>query len=486
VFTPAKFDDPDFGATSVRLYFRRYLGTLDIRSAYLNVITINQHQDIRDLDGFTLIHIKFFDLDDIASFDLILLATGIDYRVHSSTLHDLRGSPGLSLKGADSKEFALWLQAENPVFYIFTKNQSPRMAISPNSWQNGAIERPICHPVYTIAVKYPEAIAIQRPEMDIKTIRALIKEDMDQVDTLIQQRLYSDVGLIDQLGHYIVNSGGKRLRPALLLLSAKMFSYTGNQYINLAAIIEFIHTATLLHDDVVDASLMRRGKATANQRWGNEASVLVGDFVYSRAFQMMVDTDSMHVMQIMSDATNTIAEGEVQQLVNRHDPDTTEASYLAVIHNKTAKLFEAAAQLGAVLCNRPGQEEIAMANYGRHLGTAFQLIDDVLDYSSSSSELGKNIGDDLAEGKPTLPLLYAMWHGTAEQSSIIRSAIENGGLENIATINNAIETTGAIAYTAGLARQEANMGIEALDIFPDSEYLDALYSLAKFSVDRSS
>jgi octaprenyl-diphosphate synthase len=265
-----------------------------------------------------------------------------------------------------------------------------------------------------------------------------------------------------------------------------MFSYTGNQYINLAAIIEFIHTATLLHDDVVDASLMRRGKATANQRWGNEASVLVGDFVYSRAFQMMVDTDSMHVMQIMSDATNTIAEGEVQQLVNRHDPDTTETSYLAVIHNKTAKLFEAAAQLGAVLCNRPGQEEIAMANYGRHLGTAFQLIDDVLDYSSSSSELGKNIGDDLAEGKPTLPLLYAMWHGTAEQSSIIRSAIENGGLENIATINNAIETTGAIAYTAGLARQEANMGIEALDIFPDSEYLDALYSLAKFSVDRSS
>ncbi|MEE8321429.1 MAG: octaprenyl diphosphate synthase [Gammaproteobacteria bacterium] len=322
--------------------------------------------------------------------------------------------------------------------------------------------------------------------MDIKTIRALIKEDMDQVDTLIQQRLYSDVGLIDQLGHYIVNSGGKRLRPALLLLSAKMFSYTGNQYINLAAIIEFIHTATLLHDDVVDASLMRRGKATANQRWGNEASVLVGDFVYSRAFQMMVDTDSMHVMQIISDATNTIAEGEVQQLVNRHDPDTTEASYLAVIHNKTAKLFEAAAQLGAVLCNRPGQEEIAMANYGRHLGTAFQLIDDVLDYSSSSSELGKNIGDDLAEGKPTLPLLYAMWHGTAEQSSIIRSAIENGGLENIATINNAIETTGAIAYTAGLARQEANMAIEALDIFPDSEYLDALYSLAKFSVDRSS
>ncbi len=321
--------------------------------------------------------------------------------------------------------------------------------------------------------------------MDLQSIRALISDDMAQVDALIQKRLHSNVDLINQLDHYIVNSGGKRLRPTLLLLCARLFSYIGTQHINLAAIIEFIHTATLLHDDVVDASLLRRGQVTANQRWGNQASVLVGDFVYSRAFQMMVDTDSIHVMQIMSDATNTIAEGEVQQLINCHDPDTTEERYLAVIYNKTAKLFEAAAQLGAVICNRPDQDEIALANYGRHLGTAYQLIDDVLDYSSSSSELGKNIGDDLAEGKPTLPLLYAMWHGTADQSGIIRSAIQNGGLDNIAEIKNAIETTGAIEYTAGLARQEADEAIAALEGLPDSDYLEALYVLAKFSVDRS-
>ncbi len=334
-------------------------------------------------------------------------------------------------------------------------------------------------------MKHSDATAIKQPEMDLQSIRALISDDMALVDTLIQKRLHSNIDLINQLDHYIVNSGGKRLRPTLLLICARLFSYIGTQHINLAAIIEFIHTATLLHDDVVDASLLRRGQATANQRWGNQASVLVGDFVYSRAFQMMVDTDSIHVMQIMSDTTNTIAEGEVQQLINCHDPDTTEERYLAVIYNKTAKLFEAAAQLGAVICNRPNQDEIALANYGRHLGTAYQLIDDVLDYSSSSSELGKNIGDDLAEGKPTLPLLYAMWHGTADQSGIIRSAIQNGGLDNIAEIKNAIETTGAIAYTAGLARQEADEAIEALEGLPDSDYLEALYALAKFSVDRS-
>jgi octaprenyl-diphosphate synthase len=349
-----------------------------------------------------------------------------------------------------------------------------------------AFESRTCHLAYTIALKHSDATAIKQPEMDLQSIRALINDDMTHVDALIQKRLFSNIDLIDQLGHYLVNSGGKRLRPMLLLLSARLFSYTGTQHINLAAIIEFIHTATLLHDDVVDASLLRRGQVTANQRWGNEASVLVGDFVYSRAFQMMVETDSMHVMQIMSDTTNTIAEGEVQQLINCHDPDTTEERYLAVIYNKTAKLFEAAAQLGAVICNRPNQDEIALANYGRHLGTAYQLIDDVLDYSSSSSELGKNIGDDLAEGKPTLPLLYAMWHGTEEQSGIIRSAIQNGGLDNIAEIKNAIETTGAIAYTAGLARQEANEAIAALEGLPDSDYLEAFYALAKFSVDRSS
>jgi octaprenyl-diphosphate synthase len=260
-------------------------------------------------------------------------------------------------------------------------------------------------------VNHNEATAEKTEIMNIDRIRELIATDMDNVDELIEKSLYSEINLIDQLGHHIINSGGKRLRPAIVLLSARAFSYEGEQHINLAAIIEFIHTATLLHDDVVDASLLRRGRETANQRWGNEASVLVGDFLYSRAFQMMVNAESMRIMHILSEATNTIAEGEVQQLINRQDPDTTQENYLKVIRHKTAKLFEAAAQLGAVISDRSEKEIAAMAAYGRHLGTAFQLIDDVLDYSSSAEELGKNIGDDLAEGKPTLPLLYAIWNG---------------------------------------------------------------------------
>lgn len=322
-------------------------------------------------------------------------------------------------------------------------------------------------------------------EANIDDLRALISADMNKVNEHIQSQLYSDVPLIDQLGHYIVNSGGKRLRPALVILSAGVFSYQGNKHIELASIIEFIHTATLLHDDVVDASLLRRGRSTANQRWGNEASVLVGDFVYSRAFQMMVRIDSMEIMEILSQATNTIAEGEVQQLLNRHDPETTEERYLQVIHDKTAKLFEAAAQIGAVISDRSPQEVQAMAAYGKSLGVAYQLIDDVFDYSATAEELGKNIGDDLAEGKPTLPLLYAMWNGNESQSTLIRQAIENGGLDNIDTIKEAIESTKAIAYTAQLARQSANEAIHALANLPASDYLDALHSLANFSVERT-
>ena len=329
-----------------------------------------------------------------------------------------------------------------------------------------------------------DATAEKTVTMSIDEIRALIAHDMEQVNDLIERSLYSDVTLISQLGQYIVNSGGKRLRPALVLLSANCFGYQGKQHYDLAAIIEFIHTATLLHDDVVDASLLRRGQATANQRWGNEASVLVGDFVYSRAFQMMVGINSMKVMNILSDATNVIAEGEVLQLINRHDPETTETRYLEVIRHKTAKLFEAAAQLGAVISDSDEQNENAIATYGRHLGTAFQLVDDVLDYSSSSDELGKNIGDDLSEGKPTLPLLYAMWNGDNKQSEIIRNAIENGGLENIEQITEAIEKTGALKYAAQIANQEAELAINALNDIPASNYLDALYALARFSVER--
>ncbi len=322
------------------------------------------------------------------------------------------------------------------------------------------------------------------PEDHLETLRSLIYEDMRHVDALIEKSLQSDVVLINQVGHHIVNSGGKRLRPALLILVARHFSYSGSQHINLAAIIEFIHTATLLHDDVVDASLLRRGQETANQRWGNEASVLVGDFLYSRAFQMMVDTNSMRVMDVLSEATNTIAEGEVQQLLNSHDPEITEINYIDVIQSKTAKLFEAAGRLGTILCERKPEDEQAMAKYGMHLGTAFQLTDDVLDYSATSSELGKNIGNDLANGKSTLPLLYAMWNSEKKEASIIREAIINGGLGKIDIIQQIIHKTGAIEYTAELAQKEADLAIESLDRFSGTEALDAMVNLARFSVER--
>ncbi len=321
--------------------------------------------------------------------------------------------------------------------------------------------------------------------MTADEIYSLIQPDMDRVNARIQEKLHSEVVLINQIGAYIVNSGGKRLRPVIHLISARAFGYDGDQHIDLAAIVEFIHTATLLHDDVVDASELRRGEATANHLWGNEASVLVGDFLYSRAFQMMVDIGSMKVMDILADATNTIAEGEVLQLLNCHDPDTTEERYLEVIHNKTAKLFESAARLGAVIGERSAAEEEAMTAYGMHLGCAFQLIDDVLDYTADSSELGKNVGDDLAEGKPTLPLIHAMREGTPAQRDLIRHAIEEGGLEQIEAILAAIESTGAIDYTARCARAEADQAIEAIRDLPDSRYRDALVGLARFAVDRT-
>ncbi len=325
---------------------------------------------------------------------------------------------------------------------------------------------------------------IQADKMTIDEIYSLISPDMEQVNACIQERLKSEVVLINQIGTYIINSGGKRLRPIIQLLSARAFAYQGTQHIDLAAIIEFIHTATLLHDDVVDGSDLRRGEPTANNMWGNEASVLVGDFLYSRAFQMMVQLDSMEVMQILADATNTIAEGEVLQLLNCHDADTTEARYLEVIHSKTAKLFESAARLGAVVCNRSEADKQAMASYGIHLGSAFQLIDDVLDYTSDSDTTGKNVGDDLAEGKPTLPLIYAMQNGDEKQAGIIRHAIEEGGLENIALILETIESTGAIDYTARSAQVEAEKAIQALEAVPASEYRDALVALAHFAVNR--
>lgn len=331
-----------------------------------------------------------------------------------------------------------------------------------------------------------EAEKLSNPEeMSFDALMEQFQPDMQAVNRVIEQRLASDVVLINQLSHYIINSGGKRLRPLLAVLSAKSYGYQGDMHYLMAAIIEFIHTATLLHDDVVDESELRRGNETANALFGNAASVLVGDFLYSRAFEMMVDVDDMRVMNVLATATNVIAEGEVMQLMNVHDADTSEEKYLEVIHCKTAKLFEAATRLGAILCNRTDAEIESMAAYGRHLGTAFQLVDDLMDYTSSSEEMGKNVGDDLAEGKPTLPLIYAMQQGSAEQAVLVRSAIEKGGYDHIEQVQAIIAGTGALDYTADMAQQQAKLAIEQLQHQPESASRDLLERIALMSVNRS-
>ncbi len=308
---------------------------------------------------------------------------------------------------------------------------------------------------------------------------------MRAVDAVIRKSLHSEVVLINQVADYIINSGGKRLRPALVLLSAGVFGKIETRHHELAAVVEFIHTATLLHDDVVDESALRRGRATANTLFGNAASVLVGDFVYSRAFQMMVGVQNMRVMDILAEATNIIAEGEVLQLLNINDADISDDDYLRVIHYKTAKLFEAATRLGAVICQASTEDENAMAEYGMRLGTAFQLIDDVLDLSGNSEDIGKNLGDDIAEGKPTLPLLYAMRHGDAKQSQLIRHAIEQGGLEDFSAIIKAVEETGALDYVRNIAKQEAELACKAIQHLPSTPQHQALIQLAEFSVSRT-
>lgn len=319
---------------------------------------------------------------------------------------------------------------------------------------------------------------------DFDAVQLLLREESSAVDALILHRLSSDVVLINQLGAYIINSGGKRLRPMIVLLSALACGYRGDRHILLAAVIEFIHTATLLHDDVVDSSDLRRGKATANDIWGNEASVLVGDFLYSRSFEMMVEAGNMRVMDILSHTTNNIAEGEVMQLLNINEPDISEQRYDEVIRAKTAILFEAAARIGAVITEQDDEIEQALASYGQHLGVAFQLVDDLLDYSSSSEALGKNIGDDLAEGKPTLPLIHAMQNASAPDQELLAEAIRSGGLEKINEVISIIESTGSLAYTSQRASAEADLAKKVLSVLPDSVYKDAMMTLADFSVQR--
>jgi len=318
----------------------------------------------------------------------------------------------------------------------------------------------------------------------LDNLKQLLAPDMAAVDAVIRARLHSEVALVNQVGEYIVNSGGKRLRPALVLLAAQAFGYTGKHHHDLAAVVEFIHTATLLHDDVVDESDLRRGRETANALFGNAASVLVGDFLYSRAFQMMVGVGEMRVMQVLSDATNVIAEGEVLQLLNCHDADVDVANYMRVIHCKTAKLFEAAMRLGAILGRASPADEEAAAQYGMHLGTAFQLIDDVLDYSADESETGKHLGDDLAEGKPTLPLIHAMQHGTPEQAAVVRGAIEQGAVDKLAEVQAIIHATGALEFTRRRALQEAETACAAISAFNDTQFKRALLELAHFAATR--
>ncbi|MFA0085112.1 octaprenyl diphosphate synthase [Vibrio sp. 10N.261.51.F12] len=322
--------------------------------------------------------------------------------------------------------------------------------------------------------------------MDFKAIQSLTASDMVKVNETIQAQLNSEVSLINQLGFYIVNSGGKRIRPLLAILSAKALGYEGQAHTTAAAFIEFIHTATLLHDDVVDESDMRRGKATANAAFGNAASVLVGDYIYTRSFQMMTGLGSLRILELMSDAVNVIAEGEVQQLINCNDPNTTEASYMQVIYSKTARLFEAATQVGAILNEASPETELALQNYGKYLGTAFQLIDDVMDYTSSGDDMGKNVGDDLAEGKPTLPLIHAMQHGEPEETAMIREAIEkSNGIDKIDAILATMKRVGSLVYTEEQAYREADKAIAELDILPGSIYKDALIALAYMAVKRT-
>ncbi|AUX92108.1 octaprenyl diphosphate synthase [Mixta gaviniae] len=323
--------------------------------------------------------------------------------------------------------------------------------------------------------------------MNLEQINELTAQDMAAVNETILSQLNSDVSLINQLGYYIISGGGKRIRPMIAILAARALGYEGNQHVTIAALIEFIHTATLLHDDVVDESDMRRGKATANAAFGNAASVLVGDFIYTRAFQMMTSLGSLRILALMSEAVNVIAEGEVLQLMNCNDPDITEESYMHVIYSKTARLFEAAAQSSGILAGASAAQEQALQDYGRYIGTAFQLIDDLLDYSADGETLGKNVGDDLSEGKPTLPLLHAMRHGDEQQAAMIREAIEQGnGRHLLDPVLETMRQCGSLEWTRSRAEEEADKAIAALQALPESPWRSALEALAHMSVQRDS
>ncbi|MDI9246769.1 octaprenyl diphosphate synthase [Marinobacter sp. CHS3-4] len=322
--------------------------------------------------------------------------------------------------------------------------------------------------------------------MTAQRIYDTVADDFSRVNELIIKRLASDVPLVEKIAQYIIESGGKRLRPLLVLLSSQAVGYKEDDHLKLAAVIEFLHTATLLHDDVVDTSDLRRGRSTANARWGNAPSVLVGDFLYARAFEMMVELQSLRIMDVLSHATAVIAEGEVMQLMNVKNPDLTEDQYMKVIHNKTAMLFEAASHTGALLAGASPEQEKGLRDYGKHLGLAFQLVDDVLDYKGNAEDMGKNVGDDLAEGKTTLPLIHAMNHGSTDEKELIRHAIRKGGLDDLPKILDVVDRSGALDYTLKRAREEAQAALNCLDALPQSGYREALVMLTDVAVARIS
>jgi octaprenyl-diphosphate synthase len=329
-----------------------------------------------------------------------------------------------------------------------------------------------------------ETSSISENKLHMEDVKQLVANEFKAVDELIFNHLYSDIPLIEEISRHILKSGGKRLRPLIVLLVANAFGYHGEDHIALAAVVEFIHTATLLHDDVVDNSSLRRGQETANILWGNSASILVGDFLYSRTFQILTQLSNLTVMDTLAKTTNAIAEGEVLQLVKRHDPNTDEQHYMKVIYNKTAKLFEAAAKVAAIICKRPTEEQEQMAFFGKHLGLAFQLVDDVLDYMGTSEELGKNIGDDLAEGKPTLPLIHAMANTTPDIAQTIQDSIRSGGLKNLSTLLSAIHDSNSLAYTLAKAEEQIRFALNALSFLHDSIYKQGLETIAHFSLNR--
>jgi octaprenyl-diphosphate synthase len=412
----------------------------------------------------------------MSPFDWLLLARRAVARASGNDLERAKGGP----------EKACDYTTPGPARHL----RRPRPALA---WST--CQRPRCGPHGSLSIiarltppVVPQSLTSLAPSSlaTFAATDALMAEEMRQVDAVIQRRLASKVALIDQIANYIISAGGKRIRPRLVLLFSGALGFLGRERFELAATVEFIHTATLLHDDVVDESGLRRGRRTANAMFGNAASVLVGDFVYSRAFQMMVSVDRMRILEVLADATNVIAEGEVLQLMNMHDPDISVEDYLRVIRFKTAKLFEASARLGAVLAEAGPETEEACSAYGRSLGTAFQLVDDLLDYEGATEQLGKNVGNDLREGKPTLPLLIAMERGTAAERAIVRHAIEHGEVARLAEIVTIVRRTGALAATRDAARMEADKARASLEVLPATTYRDALLDLLVRSVERSS